>query len=131
MKLPFNVDLKNKVAVVTGGSGILCGGVAGTRAAAGGGRRDPQLFRRRTEGGRSAAHAGGIRRAARDAHLQAGNADAAQSAKDGEPAFDDDLHQGHGAGRGIGLGIPIGGRAAEGAGRSAGERAVPALYLRD
>ena len=28
MKLPFNVDLKNKVAVVTGGSGILCGAMA-------------------------------------------------------------------------------------------------------
>lgn len=28
MKLPFNVDLKNKVCVVTGGAGILCGAMA-------------------------------------------------------------------------------------------------------
>ncbi|MDB8794924.1 D-mannonate oxidoreductase, partial [Romboutsia sp. 1001216sp1] len=25
MKLPFNVDLKDKVVVVTGGTGVLCG----------------------------------------------------------------------------------------------------------
>ena len=25
MKLPFDLDLKNKVAVVTGGGGVLCG----------------------------------------------------------------------------------------------------------
>ena len=35
MKLPFNVDLKNKVAVVTGGSGILCGAMAEALAACG------------------------------------------------------------------------------------------------
>ena len=34
MKLPFNVDLKNKVAVVTGGSGILCGAMAEALAGA-------------------------------------------------------------------------------------------------
>lgn len=28
MKVPFNIDLKNKVAVVTGGAGILCGEMA-------------------------------------------------------------------------------------------------------
>ena len=35
MKLPFNVDLKDKVAVVTGGSGILCGAMAEALAACG------------------------------------------------------------------------------------------------
>ena len=25
MKLPFNIDLKDKVCVVTGGAGVLCG----------------------------------------------------------------------------------------------------------
>ena len=28
MKLPFNIDLKDKVCVVTGGTGILCGAMA-------------------------------------------------------------------------------------------------------
>ena len=35
MKLPFNVDLKDKVAVVTGGSGILCGAMADALAECG------------------------------------------------------------------------------------------------
>ncbi|MGL6107868.1 SDR family oxidoreductase [Romboutsia sp.] len=35
MKLPFNVDLKDKVAVVTGGTGILCGAMADALAECG------------------------------------------------------------------------------------------------
>ncbi|SCI29951.1 MULTISPECIES: SDR family oxidoreductase [unclassified Romboutsia] len=35
MKLPFNVDLKNKVAVVTGGTGVLCGAMADALAECG------------------------------------------------------------------------------------------------
>lgn len=35
MKLPFNVDMKDKVAVVTGGAGILCGAMAEALAACG------------------------------------------------------------------------------------------------
>ncbi len=35
MKLPFNVDLKNKVAVVTGAGGVLCSGFAKALAACG------------------------------------------------------------------------------------------------
>lgn len=35
MKLPFNVDLKNKVAVVTGGGGVLCSGFAKALASCG------------------------------------------------------------------------------------------------
>ncbi|EEH96700.1 SDR family oxidoreductase [Clostridium tertium] len=36
MKLPFNIDLKNKVCVVTGGTGILCGAMADALAECGG-----------------------------------------------------------------------------------------------
>lgn len=35
MKLPFQIDLSNKVAVVTGGGGVLCSGFAKTLAACG------------------------------------------------------------------------------------------------
>ena len=35
MKLPFEIDLKGKVAVVTGGGGVLCSGFAKTLAACG------------------------------------------------------------------------------------------------
>lgn len=35
MKLPFNIDLKDKVAVVTGGTGILCGAMADALAKCG------------------------------------------------------------------------------------------------
>ena len=35
MKLPFEIDLKDKVAVVTGGGGVLCSGFAKTLAACG------------------------------------------------------------------------------------------------
>ena len=35
MKLPLNVDLKNKVAVVTGGTGVLCGAMADALAECG------------------------------------------------------------------------------------------------
>ncbi|MGN1094810.1 MAG: SDR family oxidoreductase [Eubacteriales bacterium] len=35
MKLPFNIDLKNKVCVVTGGAGVLCAGFAKTLAECG------------------------------------------------------------------------------------------------
>lgn len=35
MKLPFQIDLNNKVAVVTGGGGVLCSGFAKTLAACG------------------------------------------------------------------------------------------------
>lgn len=35
MKLPFNVDMNNKVAVVTGGAGILCGAMAEALATCG------------------------------------------------------------------------------------------------
>ncbi|MBO5452613.1 MAG: SDR family oxidoreductase [Clostridia bacterium] len=35
MKLPFNIDLNNKVAVVTGGGGVLCGSFAKAIAACG------------------------------------------------------------------------------------------------
>ena len=35
MKLPFNIDLTNKVCVVTGGAGVLCAGFAKTVAACG------------------------------------------------------------------------------------------------
>ena len=35
MKLPFNIDLNNKVCVVTGGAGVLCAGFAKTIAACG------------------------------------------------------------------------------------------------
>ncbi len=35
MKLPFNIDLKDKVAVVTGGGGVLCGEFARALAACG------------------------------------------------------------------------------------------------
>ena len=35
MKLPFEIDLKNKVAVVTGGGGVLCGAFAKAIAACG------------------------------------------------------------------------------------------------
>ena len=35
MKLPFNVDLKDKVCVVTGGTGILCGAMADALAECG------------------------------------------------------------------------------------------------
>ncbi|MBQ7161298.1 MAG: SDR family oxidoreductase [Clostridia bacterium] len=35
MKLPFNIDLKNKVAVVTGGGGVLCSEFAKALAASG------------------------------------------------------------------------------------------------
>ncbi len=35
MKLPFEIDLKNKVAVVTGGGGVLCGSFAKAIAACG------------------------------------------------------------------------------------------------
>lgn len=35
MKLPFNIDLKNKVCVVTGGTGILCGKMADALAQCG------------------------------------------------------------------------------------------------
>ena len=34
-KLPFSIDLKDKVAVVTGGGGVLCAGFAKTLAACG------------------------------------------------------------------------------------------------
>lgn len=37
MKLPFEIDLKGKVAVVTGGGGVLCSGFAKTLAACGAG----------------------------------------------------------------------------------------------
>ena len=32
MKLPFKIDLSNKVAVVTGGGGVLCGDFAKAKA---------------------------------------------------------------------------------------------------
>ena len=35
MKLPFKIDLKDKVAVVTGGGGVLCGVFAKAIAACG------------------------------------------------------------------------------------------------
>lgn len=35
MKLPFNINLKNKVAVVTGGAGVICGEMAESLAACG------------------------------------------------------------------------------------------------
>ena len=35
MKLPFNIDLKDKVCVVTGGTGILCGAMADALAECG------------------------------------------------------------------------------------------------
>ena len=35
MKLPFQIDLSNQVAVVTGGGGVLCSGFAKTLAACG------------------------------------------------------------------------------------------------
>lgn len=35
MKLPFNIDLKDKVCVVTGGTGVLCGAMADALAACG------------------------------------------------------------------------------------------------
>lgn len=35
MKLPFNIDLKNKVAVVTGGTGVLCGAMVDALAECG------------------------------------------------------------------------------------------------
>lgn len=35
MKLPFNIDLKDKVAVVTGGTGVLCGAMADALAECG------------------------------------------------------------------------------------------------
>ena len=35
MKLPFNIDLRNKVAVVTGGTGVLCGAMADALAECG------------------------------------------------------------------------------------------------
>lgn len=35
MKLPFNIDLKNKVCVVTGGTGVLCGAMADALAECG------------------------------------------------------------------------------------------------
>ncbi|MFZ1862250.1 MAG: D-mannonate oxidoreductase, partial [Candidatus Competibacter sp.] len=35
MKLPFKVDLTDKVAVVTGGSGVLCSELAAALAASG------------------------------------------------------------------------------------------------
>jgi len=35
MKLPFQIDLKDKVAVVTGGGGVLCGEFAKAIAACG------------------------------------------------------------------------------------------------
>ena len=35
MKLPFQIDLKDKVCVVTGGGGVLCGGFAKAIAASG------------------------------------------------------------------------------------------------
>ena len=35
MKLPFDIDLKDKVAVVTGGGGILCSSFAAAIAACG------------------------------------------------------------------------------------------------
>ena len=35
MKLPFQIDLKDKVAVVTGGGGVLCGMFARALAACG------------------------------------------------------------------------------------------------
>lgn len=37
MKLPFEIDLKNKVAVITGGGGVLCGGFAKAIAKTGAG----------------------------------------------------------------------------------------------
>lgn len=35
MKLPFNIDLKDKVCVVTGGTGVLCGAMADALAQCG------------------------------------------------------------------------------------------------
>ena len=35
MKLPFNIELKDKVCVVTGGTGILCGAMADALAECG------------------------------------------------------------------------------------------------
>ena len=35
MKLPFNIDLNNKVAVVTGGAGVLCGAMVDALAECG------------------------------------------------------------------------------------------------
>ena len=35
MKLPFNIDLKDKVCVVTGGTGVLCGAMADALAECG------------------------------------------------------------------------------------------------
>ena len=35
MSLPFQLDLKNQVAVVTGGGGVLCSSMAGALAASG------------------------------------------------------------------------------------------------
>ena len=35
MKLPFNIDLKDKVCVVTGGTGVICGAMADALAECG------------------------------------------------------------------------------------------------